>query len=135
MESKKLPIKLPRHALSNIEIKKFAHLLQIPHFRGVYMRNKLPKNIYKNESGVINIDDKNGSGTHWTAYIKNNKHIVYFDSIGNLRPPLEVVKYFKSDNSGNKILYNYDKYQNVGSFNCGQLCLKFLYTHGQRKST
>lgn len=129
VSEKKLPVKLPRHALTNIEIIKFARLLQIPNFRGVYMRNKLPKIIHKNETGIINLDEEKNSGTHWTAYVKNKNNILYFDSMGNLKPPTEIINYFKSDNDGNNITYNYDGYQKMGSYNCGQLCLKFLYRH------
>jgi hypothetical protein len=102
---------------------------KIPFFRGVYMRNNLPKKIRKYESGIINLDDKKGQGTHWTAYIKRNKNIIYFDSYGNLKPSLEVSQYFKSDGSNNQIFYNYDNYQKPNSFNCGHLCLQFLYNN------
>lgn len=91
------------------------------------MRNKLPKKIKTFENGIINIDDKKGVGTHWTAYAKKNKLIYYFDSYGNLRPPLEVISYFNSDGSNNKITYNYENYQKANTFNCGHLCLEFLY--------
>lgn len=101
-------------------------LLKIPHFRGVFMRNKLPKKIKTNESGIINLDDYNGDGSHWTAYVKKGKTIVFFDSYGNLKPSKEVVKYFKSSKN-TRIKYNYDAYQTYNSYNCGQLCLKFLF--------
>lgn len=90
------------------------------------MRNKLPRNIKKVECGIINLDDSKGEGTHWTAYVKKGKNILYFDSYGNLRPPLELIDYFCSDGK-NIVKYNYDKYQNYNATNCGQLCLQFLY--------
>lgn len=120
---------LPRHPLTNIDLLKYAKLLELPHFRGVFMRNKLPKKIKKYETGIINLDNNMGEGTHWTAYVKDNKHIDYFDSFGNLRPPIEVISYFFSDGSRNKIKYNYDKYQSYNSFTCGQLCLRFIYNN------
>lgn len=91
------------------------------------MRNKLPKVINTFESGIINLDNNSGVGTHWTAYIKHNKTINYFDSYGNLRPPNEVISYFLSDGSRNKIVYNYDSYQSYDTSDCGHLCLQFLY--------
>lgn len=126
---KKLLKLLPRKPLTNIDILKYAKLLGIPYFRGVFMRNKLPSKIRKYETGVINLDDDVGEGTHWTAYIKNNKHIDYFDSFGNLRPPIEVISYFFSDGSKNTIKYNYDKYQSFNDFRCGQLSLQFIYNN------
>lgn len=89
------------------------------------MRNKLPRKIHANECGIINLDDWDRPGTHWTSYIKSRNKVIYFDSFGNLRPPLEAMKYFKS-NGFSKIEYNYSPYQTFNSFNCGHLCLKFL---------
>lgn len=94
------------------------------------MRNDLPAVIHKNESGIVNLDDKIGDGTHWTAYVKRGYNVAYFDSIGNLKPPLELIKYFRSDDgSRNKITYNFERYQNLNSYNCGHLCLQFLYNY------
>lgn len=90
------------------------------------MRDSLPNKIKSKESGIINLDVESGTGTHWTAYSKNNKNIIYFDSYGNLPPPLELIRYFKS-NGLVKIKYNYDPIQSFNSNQCGQYCLKFLY--------
>lgn len=93
------------------------------------MRNRLPLKIRKNECGIVNLDDETGEGTHWTSYVKRGNKIVYFDSIGQLKPPLELIKYFRSDGSAKKIEYNYDKFQKLNSYNCGHLSLKFLYNN------
>lgn len=112
---------LPKRALTDIDIATFgAKYLQ--HFRGVFMRNNLPRtNPWKRECGIINLDDATGSGTHWVAYYKNLNDIKYFDSFGNLQPPVEVVKYL-----GDKLSYNYNSFQKFNSYNCGHLCLSFL---------
>jgi hypothetical protein len=120
-------MKLPRRALTNVDLIKFAKKLRIPHFRGVYMQDALPVKIRRNECGIVNLDISSGPGTHWTAYVKKNKTILYFDSYGNLRPPNAVTKYFYSDGSLNTIKYNHDKFQRDNAINCGHLCLKFLY--------
>lgn len=113
-----MPRKRP---LSDHDIFKFTRGL--PHFRGVFMRDTLPKSPWKRECGVINLDDFVGAGTHWTAYRKINSQVWYFDSFGNLRPPIEVKHYFK----GCTIFYNHDSFQSYDTTNCGQLCLNFLY--------
>lgn len=116
-------MKLPNRPLSNIDIIKYSKILKIPHFRGVYMRNRLPKNgPLLNEAAIINLDDEDGPGTHWVAYRKSGNEIIYFDSFGNLKPPKELVSYLKAY----KIKYNHQVYQNYDTFNCGHLCLKFL---------
>lgn len=96
----------------------------LPTFKGTFMRNNLPNKCRKNESAIINLDDMTGPGTHWVAYLKKNNEVYYFDSFGNLPPPVELIKYLGSDSH---IYYNFKRYQNYGSVNCGQLSLKFLY--------
>lgn len=87
------------------------------------MRNALPYKPYKNECAIINLDDKDGPGTHWVAYMKRINKIIYFDSFGDLKPPKELINYFGPKT---KVLYNYEKIQNFNTYICGHLCLKFL---------
>lgn len=92
------------------------------------MKDRLPRQIHKNlETGVINLDDSHSPGTHWVAYKKYGNKIIYFDSYGNLQPPKEVVKYFKS-NGNVQIYYTYKKYQILekNTYTCGHFCIKFL---------
>lgn len=91
------------------------------------MRDTLPKKINANECGIVNMDSNKGKGTHWVAYFKKNRRIIYFDSYGDLAPPRELQVYFKSDNKNNVIYYNYDRIQKFNSYQCGQYCLVFLY--------
>lgn len=128
---------LPERALTNIDLIKYTK--KVPHFRGVFMRNSLPKKIHKYESGIINLDSFENKGTHWTAYKKNGSIVYYFDSFGNLKPPKEVVHYFKSNNNNNSeknpviIKYNHKRYQKFNAINCGHLCLEFLYKNVKSK--
>lgn len=94
------------------------------------MRNNLPKRVYKIECAIINLDSVDGPGTHWVAYYKNNKNVYYFDSFGNLPPPLELVYYLGGDT---KIFYNHKNYQKFDTVICGQLCIKFLYNFEIKK--
>lgn len=87
------------------------------------MRDTLPVRPRKNESGIVNLDSNSGSGTHWVCYIKRGDRVFYFDSFGNLRPPVEVMRYLGSTVD---IRYNYDRQQNFNSVICGHLCLEFL---------
>lgn len=109
--------------MTNIDLEKYAHIMKIPNFRGVFMRNGLPLNgSHYRESGIINLDDKTGPGTHWVAYRKNGSNVNYFDSFGDLQPPEELMNYLNVD----KIRYNCYRYQKFNTFVCGHLCLKFL---------
>lgn len=95
------------------------------------MRDDLPSNIHENEAGIVNLDDERGPGTHWTAYLKRGRNVTYFDSIGRLKPPLELIKYFLSGGGKNNITYNFERYQDLNSYNCGHLCLQFLYSYAK----
>lgn len=102
--------------------------MAIPYFRGVYMRDTLPKTgpLYS-ESAIINLDSIHGSGTHWVAYKKRGGLVTYFDSFGDLPPPIELTVYLrKGSKNSTKIYYNYDRQQNFNTVWCGHLCLKFL---------
>ena len=65
---KKLVVKLPHRALTNSDLLKYAKALKIPHFRGVFMRNELSRGgPVRYESGIINLDDKDGPGKNWVS--------------------------------------------------------------------
>lgn len=90
------------------------------------MRDALPKRgPWRRESTIVNLDNTSGTGTHWVCFKKyDDDHVEYFDSYGDLRPPLEVERYLK----GNQIYYNDVGYQSVNKDSeiCGHLCLAFL---------
>lgn len=127
--AKNLPIKLPKRPLTNIDLKKFAKLLKIQYFRGVFMRNSLPRlGPHSIECGIVNLDNKEGEGTHWVAYWKIYNYVMYFDSFGDLQPPIEIIKYLNKSTSC-QVMYNYKAFQTYNSVNCGHLCLQFLYKY------
>lgn len=87
------------------------------------MRNAMPISGPRyRESVIINLDDAEGPGTHWVAYRKRGDNVVYFDSFGDLQPPLELMIYLGVDN----VRYNHERYQDYNTYNCGHLCLQFL---------
>lgn len=86
------------------------------------MRDTLPSKPRKIECAILNLDSSRNPGTHWVAYVKQNEYCEYFNSFGNLKPPLELIKYLKDIH----INYNYKQYQTFGTTNCGHLCLLFL---------
>ena len=87
------------------------------------MRNDLPVNgPHYRESAIVNLDDAKGSGTHWVAYRKMGNTVYYFDSFGDLQPPLDLMRYFNVP----EVKYNYKRFQDFNTYWCGHLCLKFL---------
>lgn len=90
------------------------------------MRDSLPNKINEYECGVVNLDDYSGIGTHWVAYKKQGLRVQYFDSFGNLKPPIELQRYFNSGPYYTEVSYNYIPIQKEDEVNCGHLCLDFL---------
>ena len=124
-------MKLPHRPLTNADLRKYAKLLKIPYFRGIFMCNALPKGgPRKYESAIINLDDEKGPETHWIAFTKKENEVIYFDSFGNLRPPLNLLKYLGVGG----IKYNREIYKNCNTFVCGHLCLKFQRNQLKSKS-
>jgi len=90
------------------------------------MRDALPTSgVWKNETGIVNLDSTLGPGTHWVAYAKRGNRVNYYDSYGNLRPPRDLVRYFGSNVT---IEYNRTPNQTYDQNFCGQMCLRFLQT-------
>ena len=112
-------------ALSNHELIEYIKQLKIKHFRGVFMRDDLPKKKRTKECGIVNLADSLSDGTHWVCYFNNlpsaaaQEQNYYFDSYG-LPPPLEIVEYL-----GDNLEYNIYQIQKSGQI-CGHLCLYFL---------
>ena len=91
--------------MSNFDLIDAVKSLSIKNFRGVFMRDQLPLKPMKNETGIINLDNSNGEGTHWVAYAIDPRGIVYFDSYG-LAPPKEFMKYISTKSSSVPIFYS-----------------------------
>ena len=94
---------LPNKPLSNLEIIDAAKKLSLDGFRGVFLRDTLPKKAKLNECGILNLDSSSSDGTHWAMWFKKGKDKFYFDSYG-VQPPSEMIVYLKSP-----IFYNSER--------------------------
>ena len=71
------------NGLSNINITEILKIYNIPN-NGVYSKYKLPNKI-KSGWYIVNMQNYNdGNGTHWAAFITNEKECFYYDSFGLL---------------------------------------------------
>ena len=78
---------LPNTPLSNLEIIDAVKKLSLDEFRGVFLRDTLPKKAILNDCGILNLDSSSGDGTHWVMWFKKGKDKFYFDSYGE-KPPI-----------------------------------------------
>ena len=118
---------LPPKSLSNIELQKAAEALEISHFRGIFMRDALPPSPRLVECGILNHDDDEGPGTHWTCWHKSRGSKAYFDPYG-LPPPDEMVEYLQPESlfSTDEFLFSTHEIQRRGTVLCGHICLYVL---------
>lgn len=115
---KKKTINLTK-ALSGHQVNELLH--DVKGYRGVHMRDNLPKNIKAGQSIVINLDNSSGNGTHWTALYRDKEKLNYFDSFG-MAPPQELVDLFPRV----KIVHNTHQFQPMSNTNCGAYSVYFI---------
>ena len=59
---------LPNVPLNNFQLIKAAKKLKLKHFRGVFVRDQLPKKTQKEEGGIVNTGDSSTQGFHWVCW-------------------------------------------------------------------
>ena len=120
---------MPDKPLTNIELSAYARELEIPYFRGVFMRDTLPLYPFNVESGIVNLNTSKQAGSHWVCYYRNKTEGVYFDSYGQITP-VEIERYLKTssefDRGKEVIQRNIDIVQAANTSACGQLSLFVL---------
>ena len=120
-------VEIPEKPLTNFELLDYVKQLNIPNFRGVFMRDTLPSSPHQNECGIVNFNTSAESGSHWVCYYKNSKDRIYFDSYGQITL-YEIQKYLKTkaEEDEQVIQRNTDIVQIPGTNICGHLCLYVL---------
>ena len=118
---------IPDKSLTNYDLLEYVKQLKIPHFRGVFMRDTLPKKPRKKECGIVNFNTSAQLGTHWVCYYKNGSNRIYFDSFGQITL-IEIQDYLKTKSERGKqvIQRNTDIVQHLNTNLCGHLCLFVL---------
>jgi len=84
-------------------------------------------------SAIINLDDSQGTGTHWVAIVNDPKQtfIEYFDSYG-MPPPLEALELFRRHKR--KPLFQDAQLQQTKSDYCGYFCAYYIAERAKGKS-
>ena len=115
--------------LTNLDILRYVERVNLPNFRGVFMRDTLPLEPNQKECGIVNLNTSHESGSHWVCYFKNGKDRIYFDSFGQITP-IEIQKYLKTRKEFKEnamvIQRNTDIVQAINTSECGYLCLFVL---------
>ena len=110
---------MPFHPSTNIEINEY--YINEPRFNGVYSRNNLSAKIKKG-AYVINLDEYENTGTHWSSLFVKPKYTIYFDSFGIEHILKEINKFIGNNN----IKSNIFRIQAYSSIMCGYYCIEFI---------
>jgi len=101
-------------------------------FIGVFSKDELPDKLNENENLIINLDDHDGNGTHWTCiYNDDGEYCQYFDSYG-FPPPDLAINFMRTSNK--KIAYSTSQIQMSNSILCGYYCMYFINERDKGKS-
>ena len=120
---------IPDKILTNFDLLDYVKKLDIPNFRGVFMRDILPKSPRKIECGIGNLNTSKEKGSHWVCYYKKVLNRIYFDSFGQITP-IEIQNYLKKrrERGIGVIQRNTDIVQPFNTNICGHVCLFVLKT-------
>ena len=118
---------IPDKPLSNFDLLDYVEKLNIPNFRGVFMKDELPKKPWRKECGIVNFNTSFEPGSHWIAFYRNGKQRIAFDSYGQ-NILMELQDYLKTEKERGKAVLqrNTDIVQNFDTQICGHLCLYVL---------
>ena len=105
--------------MSNIKIDEI--LKHDKNYIGTYSKDNVPI-LKNNQSTIINLQDLNQVGSHWTCYRKRNDKIFYFDSYGVAYIP-DIIK---NQYPKHKFICNIYRIQSLDSNQCGRFCILFV---------
>ena len=107
--------------LSNFDIIRIAQAKKIP-LNDVIAKDEVKK-LKKDGNYIINLENHNQPGSHWTALILEPTTCIYFDSFG-MPPPEKIYRFLEKKYK--KVNFSKMEIQDIDSTFCGYFCLEFL---------
>lgn len=111
--------------LTNTDLEHYAKLFKMP-LNGVFSKDLFESKRPKLGNYVINLENSDYGGSHWTCLILTKNIAIYYDSFGQPMPQ-EIIRFIKRFNKKSIIIYSIDQIQHIDSVYCGWFCLEFLY--------
>lgn len=108
--------------LTNFDIEDMCKVLLVNLVK-IAMKDEVDK--LKQGCYILNLDDSDGQGTHWTAFIITEYYVLYADSFGMLMPQDIYELFLKTKKD---IYINQRQYQHMDSVLCGWFAVYFLYS-------
>jgi hypothetical protein len=111
-----------KKTLTNTDLYKLAQKYNIE--IKVIMKDELNLNNFTNGFYIMNLQNHNQGGTHWTAFVKKGNRVFYSDSFGQYPPENEYQIFNKRKSSD--IYVSTNEIQDYNSQLCGWFALSFL---------
>ena len=120
-----------KKVLSNFDLIAICKSLKIP-LVNVIAKDEIGK-LTSLGNYVVNLENHNQGGSHWTALVMTAKTCLYMDSFG-MPPPEQILQYLEKKYK--KVNYNKIEIQDMDSTYCGYFCIAFLkYMRDNRNGT
>ena len=110
-----------KKTLTNTDLSKLAKKYNVK-LNGIYMKDELNENNLTDGNYIMNLQNHDQGGTHWTAFIKHGQNIFYCDSYGQYPPQNE----FNLFNKFHHIYILAEDLQDYNSELCGWFALFFI---------
>lgn len=120
-----------KNELSNFDIIEICKQRKIPLVNVIAKDEE--KLMKKNGNYVINLQNHNQKGSHWTALVMTKTDCIYMDSFGQ-PPPQEVDDFLKNKYKKENINYNTMIIQDIKSDYCGYFCISFFKSNKENKN-
>jgi hypothetical protein len=99
-------------------------------FKGVFPCDQIPDFPDNEYAVIINVDNSNLPGSHWTALVIRGSNGYYFDSFGryydNRSFPADYIRYLSKICVDKKMKFNDKVLQSFHSNTCGEFCIYFI---------
>ena len=94
-------------------------------YLGTYPKDVIPMKLAKKNEGamIINMNNSDQGGSHWTLILLNKDNTIYFDSFGVV-PSMDVVRFMKK--RGKPMYYSDRQLQDLASSSCGWFSIHFI---------
>jgi hypothetical protein len=112
---------LKKGGLTNFELFDICKRMKIP-LANVISKDEIHE-ITKNGNYIVNLENHNQNGSHWTALQMTAKNCLYMDSFG-MPPPEKLFEYLEKKYK--KVNYNRMVIQDMDSSFCGYFCIAFF---------
>ena len=113
---------------TNVELEAIAKEIGVK-LNGIYMKDELTGKI-KDGNYILNLENSNQGGSHWTAMYKTKNKYYYSDSFGVTIPETLIRNLNINENN---LFFNEIQIQDMSSTRCGFFALYFLYCMSLKK--